>query len=271
MQLDEAHAVLLGPGEGELTETENRKLFVKGSWEQMDFLEYEGGPDYKGAGPHFHKRHSDSFYVLEGELEFAVGDKIHRAGPGAFVSVPPGIVHAFTNPGPGPVRFLNIHAPACGFTDYIRARDRGEDVDPERFDIWDTEQGGAADAVLLGPREGELLPGRHRELHTKVSRDELDALEFFDCEPEFGPVPPHVHDDQIDSFYVLEGELEFALRDDTARGGPGTYVAVPIGLVHGFANPGPARAHFLNMHAPAAGFIDSLRPKRSGRVTQAPR
>jgi mannose-6-phosphate isomerase-like protein (cupin superfamily) len=263
MQLDEAHAVLLGPGEGETTRTEERTIFVKGSWESMDFLEYEGSPDYEGAGPHFHKRHTDSFYVLEGELEFRIGNETHRAGPGGFVSVPPGTVHAFTNPGPGPVRFLNVHAPPCGFTDYIRAVDRGEDVDPERFDIWETEQGGEADAVLLGPREGELIPGRNRELRVKVSRDEVDALEFFDCEPEFGPVPPHVHDDQIDSFYVLEGELEFQVEGESVRAGPRTYVAVPIGVVHGFSNPGPARARFLNVHAPAAGFIDSLRPKRS--------
>jgi quercetin dioxygenase-like cupin family protein len=263
VQLDEAQAVLLGPGEGEPTRTEDRTIFIKGSWEHMDFLEYEGGPEYQGAGPHFHKRHVDSFYVLEGELEFYVGDETHRAGAGGFVAVPPGTVHAFTNPGPGPVRFLNVHAPACGFTDYIRARDRGEDVDPERFDIWDTEQGGPADAVVLGPREGEFIPGRHRELHVKVSRDELDILEFFDGDPEFGPIPPHVHDDHIDSFYVFKGELELQLGDDAVRAGPGTYVAAPPGVVHGFSIPGPAPAHFLNVHAPAAGFVASLRPKRN--------
>jgi mannose-6-phosphate isomerase-like protein (cupin superfamily) len=258
VQLDETQAVLLGPGEGELTESEHRKLFVKGSWEQMDFLEYEGGPDYEGAGPHFHKRHVDSFYVLEGELEFFVGMETHRAGPRTFVSVPPGIVHAFTNPGPGPVRFLNVHAPACGFTDYIRARDRGEDVDPERFDIWDTEQGGHADVVLLHPGEGELLSGRKRELQVKLSRDELDLLEFH-AEPGFGPIDPHVHHDHIDSFYVLEGEVELRIGDETVRAGPGAYFAAPPEVVHGFSIPGPATARFLNMHAPAAGFVDSLR------------
>jgi quercetin dioxygenase-like cupin family protein len=229
----------------------------------MDFLEYEGGPNYEGAGPHFHKLHVDSFYVLEGELEFKVGDETHRAGPGGFVSVPPGTIHAFTNPGPGSVRFLNVHSPACGFTDYIRARNSGEDVALERFDMWETEQGGEADAVLLGPGEGEALPGTNRELRVKVSRGELDMLEFIDCEPGFGPIPPHVHDDHIDSFYVLEGELEFQVGDDTVRAGPGVYVAAPPGVVHGFSNPGPAPARFLNMHATAAGFVDSLRPKRS--------
>lgn len=250
--------IFSGPGEGELIEKEHRKLFVKGSWEQMDFLEYKGGPSYQGAGPHFHKLHVDSFYVLEGELQFWVGDETHRAGPGTFVAVPPGTIHAFTNPGPGSVRFLNAHSPACGFTDYIRALDSGEDVDPEHFDMWDAEQGGPADAVLLGPGEGELLAGPKREIYVRYEGTELEALEF-ECEPGFGPVDPHVHDDHTDSFYVLEGEIEFTLGDELMRAGAGTFVAAPPGVRHGFAIPGPGRTRFINIHAPGVGFIGRVR------------
>ena len=250
--------VISRPGEGELIENEDRKLFVKGSWEQMDFLEYEGGPNYEGAGPHFHKLHVDSFYVLEGELQFWVGEETHRAGPGTFVSVPPSIVHAFTNPGPGSVRFLNVHSPACGFTEYIRAVNSGEDIDPERFDMWHTEQGGPAGAVLLGPGEGELLAGQKRELYVRYEGAELEALEF-ECEPGFGPIDPHVHDDHVDSFYVLEGEVEFTLGDELVRAGPGTFVGAPPGARHGFAIPGPDRTGFINIHAPGAGFIGRVR------------
>ena len=251
-------SVISPPGEGELIENEDRKLFVKSSWEQMDFLEYEGGPNYEGAGPHFHKLHVDSFYVLEGELEFQVGSETHRAGPGVFVSVPPRIVHAFTNPGPGSVRFLNVHSPACGFTEYIRARNSGEDIDPERFDMWDTEQGGPAGAVLLVPGKGELLAGPRREIYVRYEGAELEALEFH-CEPGFGPVDPHVHDEHIDSFYVLEGEIEFTLGDEIVRAGPGTFVAAPPGARHGFSIPGPDRTRFLNIHAPGVGFIGRVR------------
>ena len=250
--------VISRPGEGELIENEDRKLFVKGSWEQMDFLEYEGSPNYEGAGPHFHQLHVDSFYVLEGELQFWVGTETHRAGPGTIVSVPPSTVHAFTNPGPGSVRFLNVHSPACGFTEYIRARNSGEDVDLEHFDMWETEQGGESGAVLLGPGEGEPLTGPRRELYVRYEGDELEALEFH-CEPGFGPVDPHVHDDHIDSFYVLEGEIEFTLGDEIVRAGAGTFVAAPPGARHGFSIPGPDRTRFLNIHAPGAGFIGRVR------------
>jgi mannose-6-phosphate isomerase-like protein (cupin superfamily) len=130
---------IVGPREGERLETESRTLLVKGLRSEIDLLEYEVGPDYEGPGPHFHKRHVDSFYVLEGELAFTVDGRSLRAPAGTAVVVPPGVVHAFTNPGPRSARFLNAHAPDCGFVDYLRARDRGDEVDATEYDIWDVE------------------------------------------------------------------------------------------------------------------------------------
>jgi quercetin dioxygenase-like cupin family protein len=116
-----------------------------------------------------------------------------------------------------------------------------------------------AHAVFLGPGEGEQLGGQGRELTVKVSREELDVLEFH-AEPGFGPAP-HTHDDHVDSFFILEGELEFTLGNETVRAGAGTFVSAPPGVVHGFTNPGPGRARFLNVHAPARGFVDAVRAR----------
>ncbi len=44
---------------------------------------------------HDHPAADESFYVLEGELLFHVYGTEHRAGPGAFLSVPRGVPHAF--------------------------------------------------------------------------------------------------------------------------------------------------------------------------------
>ena len=87
---------------------------------------------------------------------------------------------------------------------------------------------------------------------------EYEVLEFF-CEPGFGPVDPHVHEDHTDSFFILEGEVEFTIGEDVIRAGPGTWVAAPSGVRHGFAIPGPEPAHFLNIHAPGVGFTSGLR------------
>jgi hypothetical protein len=57
--------------------------------------------------------------VLEGTLTVQVGDEIREEGPGAFVCIPPGIVHTFSNRSDRPVRFLNVSAPG-GMDDYLR-------------------------------------------------------------------------------------------------------------------------------------------------------
>jgi mannose-6-phosphate isomerase-like protein (cupin superfamily) len=130
-------AIVSQPAEGEPLQGDHRLLHVKAVRPELDFLEYEVGPGYQGPGPHYHERHVDSFYVLDGELEFTVGGETVHAPAGTYLLVPQGVVHSFTNPGPGGARFLNIHAPETGFVDLLRARARGEEVDPARYDVHD--------------------------------------------------------------------------------------------------------------------------------------
>jgi len=70
---------------------------------------------------HVHKRHVESFYVLDGELRFTVGGREIRADTGAWVQVPAGVAHTFAVTGDRPVRFLNLHTPSCGFGAFVRA------------------------------------------------------------------------------------------------------------------------------------------------------
>jgi mannose-6-phosphate isomerase-like protein (cupin superfamily) len=63
----------------------------------------------------------------------------------------------------------------------------------------------------------------------------------------------HVHDDEDDSFYILEGEMMFVFGDEPAKAPPGTFVLVPPGVSHGFVNDGSVTVRMLNIHAPA-GF-----------------
>jgi mannose-6-phosphate isomerase-like protein (cupin superfamily) len=63
----------------------------------------------------------------------------------------------------------------------------------------------------------------------------------------------HVHVDEDDSFYILEGELTFIVENDEVVAGPGTFVLVPPGVRHTFANRGDAVVRMVNVHAPA-GF-----------------
>ena len=109
----------------------------------------------------------------------------------------------------------------------------------------------------MGPGEGEPLAREHGLARILAELPELEMLEL-SYDDAWEGVDPHTHDDHVDSFFVLEGEVEFTLDDRTIRGGPGTYVAVPKGIVHGFRNPGPGRIRVLNIHAPHAGFIGRM-------------
>jgi quercetin dioxygenase-like cupin family protein len=53
--------------------------------------------------------------------------------------------------------------------------------------------------------------------------------------PQGGP-PPHIHLNEDETFYVLEGTPTFRLGDDRIVAGPGDFVNVPTGVLHNFRN-----------------------------------
>jgi quercetin dioxygenase-like cupin family protein len=246
--------VVLRPDEGE--ELFGGRIVLKAIFDELCITESFFPDARDGASPHFHRHHADSFYVLEGGLAVLVRDEEKMLGPGAFVCAPPEVVHGFRST--SRARFLNLHTPDGGFADNLRARNRRE---PGGFDSVDVSAGTgppAKDAVFLPPGEGERLEANTRVATIKAGRDELALIEF-GLEPGFEGPDPHTHDDHIDSFYVLDGEVEFVVEDEVLRLGAGSFVAAPLGVVHTFGNPGQNRARLLNIHAPSRGFHDWLR------------
>lgn len=63
--------------------------------------------------PHLHDEYEEIFHVLEGEIDYRLGDAWTPASVGTTVCVPPGVVHAFRNATSAPARHLVIHAPAA--------------------------------------------------------------------------------------------------------------------------------------------------------------
>ena len=86
----------------------------------MEVIELRFGPEFEGVDPHAHSDHVDSFYVLEGEAEFTIGEEVVRVGPGGYAAAPIGVVHGFRNAGEGELRMLNVHAPNVGFAQRLR-------------------------------------------------------------------------------------------------------------------------------------------------------
>jgi quercetin dioxygenase-like cupin family protein len=248
--------VLRAPGEGEtITDRPAKTVRILTSHDLADvtWSRYEAGE--RGPDPHVHRHHTDSFYVLEGELEFGVGPEVTpvRAPAGTFVLVPELVVHTFGNESGATATYLNFHAPSGGFASYLRKEDADFDNEDPPAD-----GGRAAEAVVVsGPGDGERFDRGNRLITLKGDAPQVSVNEI-EFDTDF-VVDPHRHDDEVDSFYVLDGVVEFTLEDGVVRAEPGTWLSAPPGSLHGFRNPGTGRARILNVHTPDAEFADSVR------------
>jgi mannose-6-phosphate isomerase-like protein (cupin superfamily) len=63
--------------------------------------------------------------------------------------------------------------------------------------------------------------------------------------------PPHIHTNCDEAFYVLDGEGEFSVGEETFLGRRDSFVLVTGGVGHTFGNAGTAPARLLIIHAPA--------------------
>src|SRR5919198_154195 len=237
MKLD-VQPVLLGPGEGETTtDRPERTIQILCDFPQIIISRFRYEPGEKGPDPHVHREHADAFYVLDGEVDFGLGPDVTRikGGPGTFAGAPRNVVHTFQNSSDTTAVFLNIHAPSMGFGDVLRGGSR------EHFDQFDPPDDGGRpfeDAVLSPGGEGERVG---RETTSHLIKAELPELSIFEMTfaPEFEGVDPHTHDDLVDAFLVLEGEVDFVVGDEVRRADAGKFLAAPPGARHGFFDPGP--------------------------------
>ncbi|MFD9906379.1 cupin domain-containing protein [Streptomyces sp. NPDC059063] len=71
------------------------------------------GPRAGGPSTHFHRGISESFYILSGELELYNGEKWFTGGPGDFLYVPVGGLHAFKNVSDEPMSMLMLFSPGA--------------------------------------------------------------------------------------------------------------------------------------------------------------
>jgi quercetin dioxygenase-like cupin family protein len=114
--------IALGPGDGESIWAFGTLGTIKASAATTDgrvaVIEQLGG---RGSGSplHVHHREDEWFYVIEGELTFAIGGEVTVAPAGSFVYGPRDIPHTFMVSSET-ARFLLVTEPG-GFGDFFRA------------------------------------------------------------------------------------------------------------------------------------------------------
>ena len=69
-------------------------------------------------GLHLHRQHAETFYILQGQVDFFIDGDWMTATPATTVHIPPGIPHAVTLPDGHTGKMLMIFQPA-GFDQYL--------------------------------------------------------------------------------------------------------------------------------------------------------
>ena len=104
-------------------------------------------------------------------------------------------------------------------------------------------------AVVVPPGEG------HHAGNVEFLARSADAPRFnrgvITIQPHRDGPGTHAHAAEDGPFYVREGELTSAVDGEEVVAGPGTFVPVPPGVEHSFANRGGAVVRMVNIHAPA--------------------
>ena len=66
----------------------------------------------------------------------------------------------------------------------------------------------------------------------------------------------HIHPEAIETYHVLEGEMEFFVKDKWVKAKKGDRLVVEKGISHTFRNPGDAVVKVYNTHEPALDMED---------------
>jgi mannose-6-phosphate isomerase-like protein (cupin superfamily) len=232
-------------------------------------------PPGGGSLPHIRHREHVGYYVVSGELQFAVGNRSLTLSPGGFVCVTPSTAQKLVNSGHDDAELLVVSAPA-GY-DELRFRaglplPAGDQPTPVA--THDDHETFAALAPGFGielhptsgfqhdpalrvtmPLEGKmtaLVGDLYRFL--AISEDTAGRFALFHAliSPKGGP-PFHIHSREDEAFFVLKGTVSFHADEASIELGPGGFVHLPIGTRHRFVNETNEIAEVLIIVAPA-GF-----------------
>ena len=111
-----------------------------------------------------------------------------------------------------------------------------------------------ANAPLHRPAGSGRMYWGPGDLYTFLVTGEETGGAYFAMEalvPPGGGPPPHIHTNEDETFYVLEGDVTFRLGDEQVSAGPGDFVHVPRGTVHNFHNGAQTSARIILTFTPS--------------------
>jgi quercetin dioxygenase-like cupin family protein len=108
-----AKAVIRMPGEGKAVTLAGQPMvfLVTGEDTRHTSMFDWTLPAGFSTGLHVHRVQEETFYVLEGECQWQVGEQLVRAEPGTYLFLPPGVPHNISNVSDKPARVLMTVSP----------------------------------------------------------------------------------------------------------------------------------------------------------------
>ncbi|MEU2776881.1 cupin domain-containing protein [Streptomyces sp. NPDC007162] len=106
---------------------------------------------------------------------------------------------------------------------------------------------------ITGPGEGELIvngPSTIRILEDGSNTDHRLGMAEITIPAHTAGPPQHRHAQHDEGFYILSGSVRFTVGQDDYDAGAGTWVMVPPGAPHTFANVTDDTAVMLNTFTP---------------------
>jgi quercetin dioxygenase-like cupin family protein len=118
--------------------------------------------------------------------------------------------------------------------------DEAHVIEPEGVATYETPQGEDVVVLARGDEPGE----------------DYDLVELT-IPQDPGVVPPHIHHDDDEAFYVLEGELLLQVGDEQHELTAGSYAFGPRGVPHAYQNTGDGPARLLIIYTPGS-FVSMM-------------
>jgi mannose-6-phosphate isomerase-like protein (cupin superfamily) len=130
-----------------------------------------------------------------------------------------------------------------------------------------------SEASIVGPHDGEVIlrgPVQVRMVEDGSGTAHRLAVAVLTVPPHTDGPPRHWHQKHDETFYVIAGTARFTVGNAQREAPAGTFVSVPTGAEHTFANPGDEPAIILNTFTPdlyVGYFRDLSKLAAAGEMT----
>ena len=235
--------------------------------------------------PHSHEAKEQIFYVTAGEGVVVVGDARHAVKPGSLVHVPVGVLHQTAVTGSQALSYLLFNAfldagkeGHASFADHI---EKVKATRKQQAAAGRTGSGGArppsasaeAGKHIPNVREGRVFDFGSNTSTLLLERNETSRSEVtLVTWPKGNKGAMVAHKEKEQTFFVLEGQGQVTVAEETKRVGPGDVVFVPRQAPHTTAATESELTYLcfntLVVEPPDKSFAESYQRVAPGRIAR---